>query len=416
MSVPGQNVVKYKIAHVKIKGADMIIIPLDSSFAEKRSEEKSDIFNTFQRHAASANLKGMIVLVWDCGGKMAYLSAKQAHPYLQGLTISTVHNNLNKELAIKSQIACAEAFSDSKVSAVPSSDDKGRGMTSNSASLEREDRPAPASTAPAPPEQLDARDKVAAFQRKHRIGLVTLLFTDMVGSTKLKQELGDAEAVRLMQKHHSLMRDVLRLFPGGEEISTAGDSFFIVFAKPSDAVRFSLIVQSKLRKLSEEVDYIVADRIGVHVGEVFIEEMEGSDKVNDLYGIQVDTAARVMSLGEANQILMTRFAFDNARQVLKGQELDGIGLLTWKSHGLYDLKGVEEPLEVCEVGEAGFASLKAPEASEKVRRHTPMEATPRPAAAPQPQVPASKHVVGTTKTSYQVSPIRFSSVGKGSSS
>jgi class 3 adenylate cyclase len=56
----------------------------------------------------------------------------------------------------------------------------------------------------------------------------------------------------------------------------------------------------------------VSDRIGLHVGEVVIEEQAGRAKQRDLYGIQVDTCARVMSLAGANQILMTRFAFDSA--------------------------------------------------------------------------------------------------------
>src|SRR5665213_1689601 len=94
---------------------------------------------------------------------------------------------------------------------------------------------------------IEQRAKVEEFQRTHKVGLLTLLFTDLVGSTKLKQDLGDHEAIALIQRHHALVRDILGLFKEGEEIGTAGDSFFIVFAKPSDAVRFSLMLQSRLR-------------------------------------------------------------------------------------------------------------------------------------------------------------------------
>jgi len=52
---------------------------------------------------------------------------------------------------------------------------------------------------------------------------------------------------------------------------------------------------------------------GIHVGEVWIEEHEGTDKARDLYGLQVDTCARVQSLGQADQILLSRFPFDSAR-------------------------------------------------------------------------------------------------------
>lgn len=72
----------------------------------------------------------------------------------------------------------------------------------------------------------EARVKVDAFRRKHRIGLLTLLFTDVVGSTQLKQELGDSKASVLFQTHHALVREILAAFSEAEEIETAGDSFF----------------------------------------------------------------------------------------------------------------------------------------------------------------------------------------------
>jgi class 3 adenylate cyclase len=180
---------------------------------------------------------------------------------------------------------------------------------------------------------------------------VTLLFTDIIGSTQLKQTLGDARAVTLIQRHHSALRILLGQFPEGEEIDTAGDSFFIVFAKPSDAVKFSLQVQAKLRALARETGATVFDRIGIHVGEVFTDDAPSGARSRDLFGLQVDTSARIMSLGGAHQILASRFAFDSARQVLKGEDIAGIGPLSWLNHGTYSLKGVDEPIEICEVGE-----------------------------------------------------------------
>jgi class 3 adenylate cyclase len=122
---------------------------------------------------------------------------------------------------------------------------------------------------------IERRAKVEEFQRKHRTGLLTLLFTDIVDSTKLKQTFGDREAIPVIQRHHTMIREILGHFSEGEEIETAGDSFFIVFTKPSDAVKFSLLVQARLRALSVEVGRLVFDRIGIHVGEVWIEEHDG---------------------------------------------------------------------------------------------------------------------------------------------
>jgi class 3 adenylate cyclase/tRNA A-37 threonylcarbamoyl transferase component Bud32 len=223
---------------------------------------------------------------------------------------------------------------------------------------------------------IERRAKVEAFRRKHRVGLLTLLFTDIVDSTKLKQTLGDREAVPVIQRHHSAIREILSQFSEGEEIETAGDSFFIVFTKPSEAVKFSLLVQARLRALSAEGGRPVFDRIGIHVGEVWIEEHEQPGKAKDLYGLQVNTCARVQSLGQADQILLTRFPFDSARQVLSGEELEQIDALSWLNHGPYLLKGVEEPLEICEVGEQGKAKLIQPVDNEKARRFISADADP----------------------------------------
>jgi class 3 adenylate cyclase len=165
---------------------------------------------------------------------------------------------------------------------------------------------------------LGNRRRVEAFQRRHRTGLVSLLFTDIVGSTKLKQEMGDHRAVKLLERHHTLVRKVLSQFREGEEISTAGDSFFLVFTRPSDAVKFSLLLQHQLRCLSERTGHEIADRIGLHVGEVIIAEPSGQTQ-KDLFGIQVDTCSRVSALAQGKQILMTRFAFDSARQALRAK-------------------------------------------------------------------------------------------------
>ena len=235
-----------------------------------------------------------------------------------------------------------------------------------------------------PQAALNHRSQVEQFLLKHRTGIVTLLFTDIVGSTQLKQGLGDTQAVLNIQRHHALVRQTLQPFTEAEEISTAGDSFFIVFAKPSDAVKFALLLQSALRGFSSQTGLVLTDRVGIHLGEVFIEEREDSNKPKDLYGLQVDSCARVMALAEGGQILLTRSPFDNARQVLKGRDLPGLEALAWLNHGLYLLKGVEDPLEICEVGESGKAPMTAPASSEKAQRHVSPDQEPvlgwRPAA------------------------------------
>ncbi|MBE7561200.1 protein kinase, partial [bacterium] len=212
----------------------------------------------------------------------------------------------------------------------------------------------------------DHRRRVEEFRQRHRTGVLSLVFTDMVGSTGLKQRLGDAAGTALIEEQQHLVRAVLGEFREAEEISTAGDSFFVVFIRPSDAVRFALRLLARLRARGDQPAPILV-RVGLHMGEVFIQA--GQDESwRDILGIQVDTASRVMSLAAGGQILLTRAVFDNARAVLRGEELAGVGPLTWLDHGPYEIKGVEEPLSICEVGETGHAPLSPPADSAKAHR------------------------------------------------
>ena len=179
---------------------------------------------------------------------------------------------------------------------------------------------------------------------------------------------GDAESMALIRRHHEEVRKLLASTATGQEVSTAGDSFFIVFATPSEAVMFALKWQDLTRRLAEAEQVPIQNRIGIHVGEVVADTHKVAGKEIDFNGIQVDTAARIMSLAQGNQVLLSKFAFENAQQMLEGMEISGIGHLTWKAYGLYEVKGVKNPLEIFEVGETGFAPLRAPQDTEKAKR------------------------------------------------
>ena len=74
---------------------------------------------------------------------------------------------------------------------------------------------------PSPPTSATAGDSPVQPAR-HQTGLITIVFTDLVGSTALKQQVGDRTGASLIQQHHLLVRELLRGFKGGEEIETAG--------------------------------------------------------------------------------------------------------------------------------------------------------------------------------------------------
>ena len=69
----------------------------------------------------------------------------------------------------------------------------------------------------------DQDERIGEFQRKHRTSLVTLVFTDMVGSTARKQQLGDRSSAEVFRQHHQIVRETLGQFPQGEEIKTVGE-------------------------------------------------------------------------------------------------------------------------------------------------------------------------------------------------
>jgi serine/threonine protein kinase/class 3 adenylate cyclase/WD40 repeat protein len=214
----------------------------------------------------------------------------------------------------------------------------------------------------------DAAGQVPESVRTPRTGLVTLLFTDMVGSTALKQQLGDLAGDALFNKHHQLVRDTLASFPTGHEVETAGDSFLIVFSAPSDAARFALLLQARLRALRGQSKLALSDRVGIHLGEVVLRSDGPSLQPRELYGIQIDICSRVMSLAKGGQVLMSRGVFDSARQVLKGEDIEGVGQLEWLNHGPYLLKGLDEPVEICEVREVSQDVQGPPTSSEKAQR------------------------------------------------
>ena len=98
-------------------------------------------------------------------------------------------------------------------------------------------------------------------------------------------------------------------------------------------------MQSGIEDLNEAEGTAILDRVGIHVGEVYAANAKVAGKTFDFNGIQVDTAARIMSLAQGRQILMSRFVYDNAYQMLNGYEIDGIQDIEWRNHGLYAVKG-----------------------------------------------------------------------------
>lgn len=191
------------------------------------------------------------------------------------------------------------------------------------------------------------------FRRRHQTATLTLLFSDLVDSTRYKQEHGDLAGTDIIREHIAEARRLLAQFPRAQEIGTQGDSFFAAFASPSEGVLFALRFQAMMS--SDFGARGLRARVGLHLGEVIVTRGEEAEsKVPDLLGLQVDVAARICALAVGGQVLCSRPVFDNARQFLRDGET-GLGPLSWSSKGPRVLKGVVDPVEVCEVKIGGEA-------------------------------------------------------------
>ena len=128
--------------------------------------------------------------------------------------------------------------------------------------------------------------------------LVTLLFTDIVGSTQHAERMGDASWRSLLSEHHALVRQELGVHRG-REIKTTGDGFLARFDTPAAAIRCARAIRDGVRRLGLEV------RAGIHTGEC---EVQGSD----LAGIALHVAARIMALAGPGEVLVSQTVRDLA--------------------------------------------------------------------------------------------------------
>ena len=174
-------------------------------------------------------------------------------------------------------------------------------------------------------------------------GTVTFLFTDIEGSTKLLQELGDDYAEALAE-HRRALRDAFERH-GGVEVDTQGDAFFVVFARAKDALAAADEAQQALDAGPIKV------RIGLHTGEPLVTD-EG------YVGIDVHRAARIAAAGHGGQVLVSRTTHD----------LTGDGLRDLGEHRLKDLSA---PERIYQLGHGDYPPLKT-----LYQTNLPVPATP----------------------------------------
>ena len=190
------------------------------------------------------------------------------------------------------------------------------------------------------------------------VGTVTLVFTDIQGSTALWEEFG-TEFQAILDAHDALFRKTLEEFRG-YEVKTEGDAFMIAFAEPVDGVAFCLATQERLLDEAwhsllferESVRQFVAAtddglfrglrvRMGVHTGEVSLQENPLSGRA-DYYGRNVNRAARVGGAGHGGQVVVSGDTWALVKEEL------GASVAT-EDLGEHRLKGLEDPIRLLQV-------------------------------------------------------------------
>ena len=128
-------------------------------------------------------------------------------------------------------------------------------------------------------------------------GTVTLLFTDIEGSTLLLQQLGERYAA-VLAECRQLLRDIFQRWHG-HEVDTRGDAFFVAFARATDAVSAAVAAQHALAAHTWPEGARVRVRMGLHTG-------EPSLSAEGYVGVDVHNAARIMSAAHEGQVLLSR--------------------------------------------------------------------------------------------------------------
>lgn len=164
-------------------------------------------------------------------------------------------------------------------------------------------------------------------------GTVTLLFTDIQGSTDLGANAGDQGARRILRAHDEIVRSRIAEH-GGREIKSLGDGFMVAFTSARRALACAIDMQQALETArATSPDDGVEIRIGLNAGEVIHEG-------DDLFGSAVGAAARITALAKGRQILVSEVV-----KALVGAVPD----VRFKDLGPTELKGFEEPLRLFEV-------------------------------------------------------------------
>ncbi|MGQ0433805.1 MAG: adenylate/guanylate cyclase domain-containing protein [Microthrixaceae bacterium] len=164
---------------------------------------------------------------------------------------------------------------------------------------------------------------------------MTFLFSDVEGSTSTLARLGDDAYSEVLADHHTMIRDSIGAH-GGEEVSTAGDGFFVAFARPSDAVAAALAAQLAVASYRLPTGGELRVRMGIHTGEALLTD-------TGYVGMAVHAAARISAVAHGGQVLLS----DATRSLVEPALPSHVTLRSLGAHRLKDLTAPQIVHQLC---------------------------------------------------------------------
>lgn len=165
---------------------------------------------------------------------------------------------------------------------------------------------------------------------------ITLLFTDLKGSTALYDRIGDLNAFALVQRHFDLLQDVVTRH-NGAIIKTIGDAVMATFLEPTDAIAAALSMRNDIAAFNaKQPDRALILKIGVHKGAAIAVTL--NDRL-DYFGQTVNIAARVQQLADAEEIFVSE-------DVYSAQGVQALLASRRVASDVFKLKGVQQDLRV----------------------------------------------------------------------
>jgi predicted ATPase/class 3 adenylate cyclase len=186
---------------------------------------------------------------------------------------------------------------------------------------------------------LSGADPVERLGSALPTGLLTFLFTDIEGSTRLVQEIGTDGYGDLQAQHSRLLREAVAAH-GGQEFGTEGDAHFFVFGDAAGAVRAAVQAQRGLAAHRWPAEAAIRVRMGLHTGKPAVRD-------GNYVGVELNRVARITAAGHGGQVLVSQATRDGAQP-----DLSEVGFTSLGSHRLKDLA---EPIRIYQVQADGLA-------------------------------------------------------------